>query len=90
MKDGELRGLRNEIDQIDAAILDQLARRVEIVRKLGQHKKAVGLPALEPERLRQVLEQRVGYGTTLGLRSTFINELWTRIHNEALLVQESE
>lgn len=50
MATDDLRTLRAAIDAIDDAIVEQLARRRAAVEALALHKRAAGLPAVDPGR----------------------------------------
>lgn len=46
----ELQSLRNEVDAVDAQIVDLLARRFRITAQIGQLKAAHALNAVDPAR----------------------------------------
>lgn len=46
----ELNGLREEIEQIDRMMIDLIARRVDLARRVGGAKRRAGLPTLDPAR----------------------------------------
>jgi chorismate mutase len=46
----ELARLRSEIEQVDRALIELIARRMELGRQVGNAKRAAGLPALDPAR----------------------------------------
>ncbi len=48
----ELTGLRQSIDNIDAALVHLLAERFKFTQQVGTLKATVGLPASDPERER--------------------------------------
>lgn len=54
----ELQGLRQEIDAIDAQVVELFRRRMEATEKVGQYKLALGLPVLDAAREAQVLEKK--------------------------------
>jgi chorismate mutase len=55
MAAAELRQLRDEIDEIDEAIVELLARRLRLVMKVGEYKRANGLAVYDAERERDLL-----------------------------------
>jgi chorismate mutase len=55
MTDPTLQQLRDEISELDRAILDAVNGRIELVAALRRHKQEVGLPFLDPDRERQLL-----------------------------------
>ena len=55
MTDPTVQQLRDEISELDRAILDAVNGRIELVAALRRHKLEVGLPFLDPDRERQLL-----------------------------------
>ena len=55
MTDPTVQHLRDEISELDRAILDAVNGRIELVAALRRHKQEVGLPFLDPDRERQLL-----------------------------------
>jgi chorismate mutase len=47
---GELRRLRDSIDNMDAALVHLLAERFKITKQVGELKAAAGLPPADPDR----------------------------------------
>ena len=54
--DPTVRRLRDEISDLDRAILDASNSRLALVAELKRHKDASGLPFLDPDRERQLLD----------------------------------
>ncbi len=50
MADDTLRGYRQSIDNIDAALVHMLAERFKVTQAVGRHKAESGLPAADPGR----------------------------------------
>jgi chorismate mutase len=48
--DGRLRGLRERIEQIDRSLVELIADRVRLAREVGDAKRELGLPTLDPAR----------------------------------------
>jgi len=57
MTDPTVQRLRDEISELDRSILDAVNGRLELVAALRRHKQDVGLPFLDPDRERQLLEE---------------------------------
>ena len=55
MTDPTVQQLRDEISELDRAILDAVNGRIELVAALRRHKQDVGLPFVDPDRERQLL-----------------------------------
>ena len=51
--------LREEISELDASILDAVNARLGLVAALRRHKEAVGLPFVDPDRERRLLDDLV-------------------------------
>lgn len=49
--------LRGEISEVDRAILAVVNTRIELVAQLKRHKDEVGLPFLDPDRERRLIEE---------------------------------
>ena len=56
MTDPTVQRLRAEITELDHAILDAVNGRIELVAALRRHKQEVGLPFLDPDRERDLLD----------------------------------
>lgn len=83
----ELRHLRRQIDTIDEQLLDLLARRKQVVLKIGEWKQRAGVSPLCVVRWRHHLGALVRYGREHGLSSRFVGSLGDRVHREALRYQ---
>ena len=59
MSDPTVQRLREEISQLDRSILDAVNGRLELVAALRRYKQEVGLPFLDPDRERQLLDDLV-------------------------------
>lgn len=55
--DPVVRRLRDEITDLDRTILDAVNRRLELVSRLRRHKQSVGIPFVDPDRERELLEE---------------------------------
>lgn len=56
----ELTALRDQIDEVDKALLELLAKRLELVAEVGEVKSQYGLPIYVPERESAMLASRRG------------------------------
>lgn len=82
--ENELARLRERIDATDRSILELLAKRLELVEEVGKYKKIRGIPPLQPQRWREVLENRKSLGKSLGLEEPLVESIWESIHETAL------
>ena len=75
MTDPTVQRLRDEISELDRSILDAVNGRLELVAALRRHKLEVGLPFVDPDRERELLDDLVranrGPLTDEGLRELF-------------------
>ena len=55
----EITRLRDEISELDRRILDAVNARVELVAELKRYKEEHGLPFVDPDRERQLLDELV-------------------------------
>jgi prephenate dehydrogenase len=71
----DLTRLREEIGVLDRAVLDALNRRLEVVRRINEHKRDTGAPLIDAEReaelLRELEAANAGPLSDSGLRSVF-------------------
>ncbi len=87
----ELNWLRAEIDELDEALLETVARRMEVSHRIGTWKKAHGVSPLQPERYQQLLERLKAKGEGrkgTALPAEFVEQLWNSIHEQSLREQE--
>jgi chorismate mutase len=59
MPDPTVQRLREEISDLDRSILESVNGRLELVAALRRHKQEVGLPFVDPDRERQLLDDLV-------------------------------
>lgn len=76
--------LRQKIDDLDRQILELLGQRMETASKIGRRKKETGLDALQLDRWKKVVEDRLEKGKQLGLSEEFLLKLLHAIHEESL------
>ncbi|WP_029355125.1 chorismate mutase [Bosea sp. 117] len=67
---------RAEIDVIDAAIVELLAKRFEVVKHVIAVKRAEGIAALLPERVEDVVEKVMAEAETRGVPPELVEKLW--------------
>jgi len=84
----ELNWLRAEIDEIDDALWDTIAARMDVSQRIGAWKKAHGVAPLQPERYQQILAQRQLWAQKSGMDAAFIEKVFNLIHEQSLKVQE--
>lgn len=63
----ELLRIREEIEQIDRSLIDLIAQRVTLARRVGAVKRAAGLPTLDPPREAAVVRRAGALAREAGL-----------------------
>ena len=84
-----LNQLRIQIDDLDIELIDVLKRRMELVEKIGIHKKENKVTILQNKRWAEMLVKRSQYGKKNGLSEVFIQQLLKAIHQESIDKQNS-
>ncbi|WP_437609121.1 bifunctional chorismate mutase/prephenate dehydrogenase [Erwinia sp. V71] len=79
----ELTALRDQIDEVDKALLDLLARRLELVAEVGEVKSRYGLPIYVPEREASMLASRRKEAEALGVPPDLIEDVLRRVMRES-------
>lgn len=72
-----LENLRKQIDDIDQKIVSLLAKRMEIVKRVGKYKRENNLPIFDNARWQEVIKSKKG----------FVRKIWEIIHEEALKIE---
>ncbi len=79
--------LRREIDDVDDELLQILARRMDVARRIGEVKKESGMSIVQTDRYNSLMEARVDAGARLGLSGDFLRKLLATIHEESVKQQ---
>jgi len=80
----ELDALRSDIDHIDNELLDLLAKRMEISKKIGEYKKAHNMMVVQLGRHDTIMKDRADTGEKLGLPKAFVGKIMSAIHEESV------
>ena len=80
--------LRHSVDEIDDDLVDLLARRMDVVRAMGDLKHRYQVSTLQPARWKEILTTRLAAARKKGLREEFVSQVYEIIHEEAIQVQE--
>ena len=83
-----LKKYRQEIDNIDKEIIELLAKRFEIVKKIWKYKKQNNITPLQKWRWDEVLENRKQIAKNLWINEKLIENIWNLIHKEALNLEK--
>ena len=81
----ELLKLRDSIDEIDAELLQALAKRFILTGRVGELKASMDLEPFDGVREAEKLERLRTMAAELGLSASLIDDLFSRIMREAVL-----
>jgi chorismate mutase len=83
----QLEALRENIDQIDQEVLENLSTRMRLIEKIGEYKKDNNVTVFQLERWNEIMKTRPDWASNLQLAREFIMELYRVIHDESIRVQ---
>lgn len=78
-----LQALRQQIDEVDQALLDLLAKRLSLVEQVGHVKSEHGLPIYDPARESAMITARRAEAQALGLSPDMMEDILRRIMRES-------
>ncbi|CCG52497.1 Putative phospho-2-dehydro-3-deoxyheptonate aldolase [Flavobacterium indicum GPTSA100-9 = DSM 17447] len=84
----KLAGLRTQIDELDAKLINVLAKRMKIADAIGMLKKERNVAVLQSNRWNEVLGRMILDGEEKGLSEGFWLKLFKAIHQESISHQE--
>ena len=79
--------LRSQIDVIDENLLNMLASRMKVSRKIGEYKRDNNIAILQASRWDSILEEMIRKGAENGLDEKFITAVFNAIHEASVRVQ---
>ena len=79
-----LDNMREQIDQIDEQVIQQLAARMQLSEQIGVHKRENEITVFQPNRWSRILEERTRLGKTLGLSPVFMERMLDAVHGESI------
>lgn len=82
-----LERFREQIDQLDDKLLQILADRMAIVRKIGEYKRENNITILQSSRWNQIIEERLSKAQSMGLSDTVTMEILEQVHQESIRQQ---
>lgn len=80
--------LRAELSEIDTDLLNLLADRMKVARKIGVYKKENDMTILQPKRWEEITSSALQKGAKDGLSEDFINRFLRAVHDESIDQQE--
>ncbi len=88
MPNTALDNLRKEIDAVDSEIISLLAKRMEIVEKIGKYKKENNLPPIDNNRWQLLLQSLLQKADSFKLSKELVKAIYNQIHEHALFIEE--
>ena len=79
--------LRRQIDEIDNALIELLAKRMRISREIGQYKKEHAMTIVQTSRYTEILDKRGAQGTLCGIDANCTRQIFEAIHQESVRQQ---
>ncbi len=83
-----LAGLREQINNLDAEVMQLLGRRMAVAEKIGQYKKDNDITILQTARLNEIMERSKRQGAQVGLTEGFVEKYMEAVHLESVMRQE--
>ena len=80
----QLEYLRQQMDAVDAEIVDLLAKRMELSEQVGEIKRGGNVTVYQPARWREIVETVTGRAGIAGLDKDFVTDLYEKIHHESI------
>lgn len=79
--------LRKEIDDVDQELIDLLARRLKLVREIGNSKRKHQITILQIHRWNEVFNKRIKKGQKKGISKDFLSQFMEILHEESIRIQ---
>ncbi len=83
----ELAEYRLHIDSIDSRIMELLAERMSVARKIGEYKRARSMSVVQRERFNELLMLAEAKAEEMGVSRRFIHQIFSAIHEESVRQQ---
>jgi chorismate mutase len=83
----QLEDIRQMVDSLDAELVDIVSRRMQLMKKLGDLKSSNNISIYQPDRWREIIENRTKQGTSLELHEEFVLKLFEVIHDQSIKLQ---
>jgi chorismate mutase len=82
-----LEKLREQIDRIDADIIQLLAERIGLSREIGVLKKEKNLTIFQIRRWKKIMRTQLQSGELLGVDEQFVRAVYQLIHQDSIRIQ---
>lgn len=85
--DEPLMMMRKEIDELDDSLVQILARRMEISRRIGDYKRVHKMTILQTDRYNEILSKITQQGELTDIDSVFLKRIFDTVHEESVRQQ---
>lgn len=85
--DDALADFRLHIDTIDSRIIELLAERMDVARKIGEYKRGRGMAIVQQDRYNDLLLLAEARAEMMNVSRTFIHQIFSAIHEESVRQQ---
>jgi chorismate mutase len=85
----KLQELRRIIDEVDDELLHVLKKRLQIIERIGEYKKAHNITIFQLERWQEILRTRGQWADKLGISRQHVEKLCQLLHDESIRLQNS-
>jgi chorismate mutase/prephenate dehydrogenase len=82
-----LEQLRGDIERVDEALIETLARRLELAAEIGRIKEHLGLPVMDPAREAEVVRRAAALARDRGVDPELARDVFWRVIAQARVVQ---
>ena len=80
----ELRWMRRMMDEVDDALWETIARRMEVSKQIGEYKRHEGIDVVQPARFEEILHKRLLWAKENGLSEDVVKQVMEAIHAESV------
>lgn len=84
----DLLQLRNEIDELDRQLVDLIAKRRQVTKKVGELKSKVGMPIYDPVREASLFAKRRDQAKEQGVNADLIEDILRRMMRDSYSSQD--
>lgn len=86
----DLDDIRQQIDQVDKRLVEILAERSALTRKVGEYKSVTGMPVYVPEREAELIAKRREQAVSAGISADLVEDVLRRAMRESYTTQDAQ
>ncbi len=85
----QLEEYRKQIDGLDIELIDVLARRIDVVRRVGELKASADINVIQPKRAEMVKDRAAKMGAEKGLDEGFVRAFYDLMIDHAHVLEHA-